>query len=97
MIGSVRAVSRFPVTTDAVTNVVGNAEVARRLTAGGNKIEVSSELELDSSSPTGFRWTSGTGPAGEITAGTTVSVRTTIESRRPISYVIPLLRRGSGS
>ena len=97
MIGRITSVSSFPVTTDAVTNTVGNAEVARRLTSEGNKIEVVALLEPDPSSPTGFRWTSGDGPQTKVSAGTTVSVRTTVESRRPISYLIPLLRRWSGS
>ena len=100
MVGSVRTVSAYPVTTDAVTNVVGNAEVAQRLTAGDNKIEVICALELDAASHSGFEWTSGKGPSAgvaEITTGTTVAVHTTIEYRRPISYVIPLLRRWSGS
>jgi HlyD family secretion protein len=96
MIGQVTSVSSFPVTTDAVTNVVGNAEVAQILTAGGNKIEVFSDIEPDLTSPTGYRWTSLKGFEGDITAGTTVIVRTTVETRRPISYIIPLLRRWSG-
>ena len=37
IIGKVVTVSAFPVTTDAVTNVVGNAEVAQSLANGGTK------------------------------------------------------------
>lgn len=96
IVGAVTEVSPYPVTTDAVTNLVGNAELARTLTAGGSWIQVISTLESDPRSATGFRWTSGVGPDVEITVATTVSVRTTIESRRPISFVIPLLRRWSG-
>lgn len=96
MLGRVHSVSRFPVTTDAVTNVVGNAEVARSLVAGGSKIEVFSELE-SARTLTGYKWTSGEGPQNvTISAGTTVTVRTTVETRQPISYVIPILRRWSG-
>jgi len=100
MVGTVKEVSAFPVTTDAVTNVLGNAEVAQRLTAGADRLQVECELQIDPSSHSGFRWTSGKGPDASvagITSGTTVVVYTTIEHRRPISYVIPLLRRWSGS
>ncbi len=100
MVGSVRSVSAYPVTTDAVTNVVGNAEVAQRLTAGANKIEVICGISLDPASHSGFSWTSGKGPddgVAQVTAGTTVTVHTTTAHRRPISYVIPVLRRWSGS
>ena len=67
-----------------------------RLTATGNKIQVLVSIEVDPLSSQ-FRWTSGRVPDEEITEGTTVSVRATVESRRPITYVIPLLKEWSGS
>ncbi len=94
--GQVISVSPFPVTTDAVTNVVGNHEIAQELTDGASRIEVFSALVEDPATVTGFKWTSGAGPDVEITAGTTVSVRATIDFRRPITFVIPILRRWSG-
>lgn len=97
IVGRVVTVSPFPVTTDAVTNVVGNAEVAQTLSAGGSKIEVFAELRADPSSRTGYKWTSGNGPDIKITAGTTGGVRATVESRRPITFIIPILRRWSGA
>ena len=97
MMATVTSVSPFPVTTDAITNVVGNAEVAQMLAAGGIKIEVFCELLLDADTPTGYGWTSGQGPEDPITAGTTAQVRATVESRRPISLIIPILRRWSGT
>ena len=96
MRGKVSTVSRFPVTTDAVTNVVGNAEIAHGLVAGGGKIEIFSNLSPSASSLTGYQWTSGEGPDIKITAGTTVELHTTVEYRRPITYVIPILRNWSG-
>jgi len=97
IIGKVVTVSPFPVTTDAVTNVVGNAEVAQALSAGGSKIEVFAELVTDRFSQTGYQWTSGRGPNMKITAGTTGGVRATVEYRRPITFIIPILRRWSGA
>jgi HlyD family secretion protein len=97
ILGKVVSVSPFPVTMDAITNVVGNAEVAQSLSAGGAKIEVFAELGRDPTSPTGYRWTSGRGPDIKVTAGTTGGVRATVEDRRPIAFVIPTLRRWSGT
>ncbi len=97
MIGTVRSVSGRAVTTERVTHVVGNPEVARRLTATGNKIQVFASIDPDALSKSGYKWTSGRGPDEKITQGTTVSVRITVESRRPITYVIPLLKEWSGS
>jgi len=96
MLGAATTVSRFAVTTDAIANVVGNAEVAREFTKDGSKIEVVAQLEFDSSTTSGFAWTSGQGPDNKVTAGTTIDVRATVEERRPISYVIPILREWSG-
>jgi HlyD family secretion protein len=96
IIGTVTSVSDYAVTTDAVTHVVGNPEVARRLTATGNKIQVLVSIEKDPSSSQ-VMWTSGRAPDENITEGTTVSVRTMVKSRRPITYVIPLLKEWSGS
>jgi HlyD family secretion protein len=97
IVGKVVSVSSFPVTTDAITNVVGNAEVAQSLASRGSKIEVFAELDLDESSITGYEWTSGKGPDAKITAGTTGAVRATVEYRRPITFVLPILRRWGGA
>lgn len=96
IIGKVISVSKFPVTTEAVETKVGNAEVARRLTAGGDKIQVVVELN-PGPTKSGFEWTSGEGPDIEVTAGSNVIVRAIIEERTPISYIIPFLRELSGS
>jgi HlyD family secretion protein len=93
---TVTTVSPFAVTTDAVASVVGNEDVARELLQQTTKIQVYADLQRDPRSHTGFKWTSGTGPDTEISAGTTTTVRATIEYRRPITFVIPLLRRWSG-
>jgi len=97
IVGKVVSVSPFPVTTDAVTNVVGNAEVAQMLSGGGSKIEVLAELGSDPSTSTGYQWTSGKGPDRNITAGTTGTIRATVEHTRPIALVIPILRRWTGA
>jgi HlyD family secretion protein len=97
IVGKVVSVSPFPVTTEAVTNVVGNAEVAQILSGGGSKIELFAELGPDPSTTTGYHWTSGKGPDIKITAGTTGAIRATVEHRRPIALVIPILRRWTGA
>ncbi len=75
---------------------VGNKEVAHRLTAGGDKIWVTIEL-IRSTTGEGFEWTSGKDPEIDISAGMNVTVRTNVEERTPISFVIPILRQWSGS
>ena len=42
--------------------------------------------------PTGYRWTTSSGPASALTPGTTVSAAVTVERRRPITWLLPALR-----
>lgn len=97
IVGEVVSVSSYAVTTLAVANQIGDAEVARTLLGGESRIEVLARLELDPDSESGFRWTSGGGPPDlPISAGTTARVRTTLEERAPISFVLPFLRDTTG-
>jgi HlyD family secretion protein len=91
IIGIVRHVSAFPVTQESVVNDVGNAEIAQTLLQQGGAIEVEVELERDPSAYSGFRWTS-KDPEKKFSAGTTTTVRITIERRAPITYLLPIFR-----
>ena len=91
IVGLVQRVSAFPVTQESVISEIGNAEIASSLLKQGGVIEVEVELERDSSAFSGFKWTS-RGPDKLFTAGTTTSVRITIERRAPITYLLPILR-----
>ena len=96
IVGSVRSVSDYPVTTEAAANQIGDLEIARNLLRGENRIEVIAELETDDSY-TGYKWTSGVGPEDlTVTAGTTAEVRVTIEEQPPITLVFPFLRSMTG-
>jgi HlyD family secretion protein len=91
IIGIVRRVSAFPITQESVVNNVGNEEIAKMLLQQGGAIEVEVELEHDPNSYSGFRWTSKS-PEKKFSAGTTTTVRVTIEQRTPITYLLPILR-----
>ncbi|MBK6659467.1 MAG: NHLP bacteriocin system secretion protein [Proteobacteria bacterium] len=93
---TVREVSAFPLTMDAVANTVGNTEVAQELTEGRSMIQVMADLGTDQQAPSGYKWTSGRGPADPVTSGTTAEVRVAVEFRRPLSFLIPLLKKWTG-
>ena len=82
IVGTVRRVSPFPITQESVINNVGNEEIARSLLQQGGAIEVEVDLERDPTSYSGFRWTS-KDPQKKFSAGTTATVRITIEQRAP--------------
>jgi HlyD family secretion protein len=94
--GRVTAVSLFPVTREAVVATVGSREVAEHLTTAEPHVEALVALEADPSTPSGYRWSSSSGPPLALSAGTTAMVRVVVEERAPITYVLPFLRSLTG-
>jgi HlyD family secretion protein len=101
IIGTVSTVGAFPVQTAEVTAVVGNPETATALLSPyqdgskGNPIQVIASLKT-ATTPSGYRWSASRGPAIVPSPGTTISLRVQIDTRSPISYVLPFLREVSG-
>jgi len=91
IVGDVTRCSDFPITLDAASHIIGSAELVRALTPGGGMVEVEISLQRDSSSFSGFKWTS-RGPNLRFSSGTPTSIRITVENRRPISYLLPVFR-----
>ena len=91
IVGTVRRVSPFPITQESVINTVGNEEIAKALLQQGGAIEVEVEWSVIQIRTVVF--------AGlqrilkkKFSAGTTTTVRITIEQRTPITYLLPILR-----
>jgi HlyD family secretion protein len=91
ILGEVTYISPFPITEEAAATRVGNTELVRALMQPGGMIEVEIELQRDPSTTSGFRWTSA-GPPLRFSPGTTAGVRVTVEERRPVTYLLPILR-----
>jgi HlyD family secretion protein len=96
LLGTVTAVSPFPVTKEGIARVIGNAEVVATLVAQGPVIEVEAALAQNPTTASGYTWSSSAGPAVQITAGTTTTGRVVLEHRAPITYLLPILREVSG-
>lgn len=67
--------------------------LAQQLDELGANYAVDVSLTPDSSSPSGYQWTSGLGPQGRLKIGATVAVSIIIARRRPIEMAIPTLKR----
>jgi HlyD family secretion protein len=89
--GQVIEVSPLSVTQQAMTSLVGNPEMLKGLMGEGGQIAVYTDLKPDATA-SGYRWSSSKGPTQQITQGTPTTVRITLESRAPITYVLPLLK-----
>ncbi len=96
--GTVLAIRNLPVTEQALVKRLGQKSLLDSVRANtqGALIEVVTTLERDPSTVSGFNWGGGPGPDLKLTAGTPTAVRVLVEERRPISYVIPILRDLTG-
>lgn len=96
IIGAVTDISAFPVTKEGVNRLIGNPEVTQALLAKGPQIQVFASLQPDISTYSKFKWSSSEGPQLKVSAGTSTTVRVTVEERAPITFVLPILRSWSG-
>jgi HlyD family secretion protein len=96
ILGEVTWVSEFPATSRGMERLLANAELVARLMEQGPPIQVNVALRRDPATPTGFAWSSSTGPDVEITSGTLTQGSVIVQQERPINLVIPKLRDNLG-
>lgn len=96
IVGTVKAVSSYPVTPSSAASKLGNPELADTLTGKAAKVEVVVTLQPEATNASGYKWSSSKGPDSKLTSGTTSSVRVTVEERAPITFLLPFLREWSG-
>jgi len=96
ILGTVTDISAFPVTKEGVNRLVGNPEVTQALMAKSPQIQVFANLQPDLSTFSKFKWSSSQGPQLKVSAGTSTTVRVTVEERAPITFVLPIMRSWSG-
>lgn len=81
ILGTVTTVSAFPITREAAASVVGNPEVVAGLVGEKQEgvMQVFADLNHDSTTFSGYKWSSSTGPHLKISSGTTTFVRVKVE------------------
>lgn len=88
-----RTVSDFPVTDEAAQKFLHNARLTEQLTGKGSVVIAEVTLDSDPSTPSGFRWSSSQGPDTEISSGTICECRIVVREQRPITLVLPYLKK----
>jgi HlyD family secretion protein len=96
LIGKVVAISQYPSTEQGMLSLFNNAALVRELTRNGPPLAVEVQLLRDAATKSGYRWSSRTGAAVELTSGTLATGTFVVENKRPISLLIPLLREMAG-
>jgi HlyD family secretion protein len=94
--GSVESVGEYPVSPDAVIATVQNTELVKQFLGSSSKIEVRVALLAAAGTPSGYSWSSSSGPPFKIDGGTPVTVSIVVDRRPPISKVLPLVKGALG-
>ena len=92
-----RAVAQYPATEAGMLSLFNNTALVRELTRNGPPIAVEVELSRDPSTRSGYSWSSRTGANVELSSGTLAGGTFVVESKRPITLLIPLLRELTGT
>ena len=87
--GEVTSVARFPATPEGMLLVLGNEQLVKEFLADGAPVEVRVQLARDASSPSGYAWSSGSGPPIELASGTPCLATIILSTQRPIDLFLP--------
>jgi HlyD family secretion protein len=92
--GKVLSVERRPVSSEYIVNFTGNQSIGEELAKDQHLYLVKIKLSRSANSPTGFAWSSGSGPELRQKPYSSLLGETTVyyEEKTPISYVLPFLR-----
>ena len=93
MKGTVTKVPEYPVSAESVLDTLGNESLAQQLTGDGSPLEVRVDLVVDDNTVSGYAWSSKKGVTVNVQNGTLCSAAVVVEEQRPISMVIPLLKK----
>ncbi|MFZ2403791.1 MAG: hypothetical protein WAW41_01550, partial [Methylobacter sp.] len=96
LVGVVREISEFPVTSQGMVSVLQNAALASSFAKEGPPYAVYVDLVRDANTVSGYRWTSMDGPPLNLATGTTLNAEIMVLEQRPISLLIPFLRKTAG-
>jgi multidrug resistance efflux pump len=88
--GKVRTVASFPTTFESMMLVLANEQLVREFMAAGTPLEVRIDLAPDAATPSGYRWSSSSGPPFAIDSGTLCQATITLSEQRPINLVFPV-------
>ncbi len=96
ILGTVKTVSLYPISKENMLMDLGNEVMVNRLMQSGEMIALIASLETDPSTPSGFRWSSSNGPNVSIEGGTLCHASIVLERQRPITLLIPFLKKQLG-
>jgi HlyD family secretion protein len=91
--GEVETVSQFPTTKKAMMAVLQNEHLVEFLAKKGPPITVRIRLLEDPNTYSNLAWSSSKGPRQQVTPGSLADARITVREQRPVSLILPALRK----
>ncbi len=93
MKAKVTYVSDFPVTQQGMMISMKNDQLVQALLSIGAPFEVYVDFERDTTSYSGYKWTSANGPSVSINAGTSCAGKITVDEVPPIAMIVPAFKK----
>lgn len=87
--GRVVSVAELPASKESMQRILKNDAFVAALTKAGPPYEAVVALDTDPRSPSGFRWSTGQGPAAPLGAGTMAEAKIVVDRLPVIALVIP--------
>lgn len=87
--GTIESVSQLPVTDGDMLTLLQDPSLVAALRKGNNQLEVVVTLTVDSSTPTGFKWSTSRGPLTPLIHGTPSTAAFVLGEQPPIDLIRP--------
>ncbi|MGM9516349.1 NHLP bacteriocin system secretion protein [Roseateles sp. DB2] len=94
--GSIASVAEYPSSDKGLMQVFGNEKLVQQLVGSTPPIQLVATLNPAPETPSGYAWSTRQGPPFTIQNGTLCQASITLSVRRPITLVIPALKRFLG-
>lgn len=91
VLGRVVQVAELPASREALLRRLRNAVLVDQILQAGTPFEIEVALEVDASTPSGYAWTSGTGPDIRLEPGTLARTEVVVERVHLISLLFPAM------
>ena len=92
---NIRQVSDYPVTKASMMLLMQNEGLVGYLSGSEPPTEIRATL-MEAESPSGYKWSSAKGPSIAIASGTICDAQIIIRHQRPLSLVVPFLKKSIG-
>jgi len=97
MLGKITAISERAASPQELDRILNNQAKTQSYMEVKPYLAFAELIPIDSpTNVSGFKWTSADGPPKKITSGTLCAYQIIVDERRPISYVIPMVKKTLG-